>query len=72
MPTYEIDTVIENEGVIHIPRQYLENVSSAVKVILFSNEESSQNKKKGFSAMKLRTKGFTFNREAANERTGVH
>jgi hypothetical protein len=72
MPMYEIDTVVENDGVIHIPRQYLENISSAVKVVLFSKEEPLQNKTKSFSAMKLKTKGFTFNREAANERTGVH
>jgi uncharacterized protein YpiB (UPF0302 family) len=67
MPMYEIDTVVENDGVIHIPRQYLENIPSAVKVILFSNEEPLQNKTKSFSAMKLKTKGFAFNRELSLE-----
>jgi hypothetical protein len=72
MLAYEFDTVIEDEGVIHIPRQYLEKVTSAVKVILFSNEESLQNGKKHFSAMKLKTRGFKFDREAANDRQSVY
>jgi len=72
MLAYEFDTVIEDEGVIHIPRQYLEKVTSTVKVILLSNEESLQNGKKHFSAMKLQTRGFKFDREAANERQSVY
>jgi len=68
MLAYEFDTVIEDAGVIHIPRQYLEKIISPVKVVLFSNEKSSQDGKKHFSAMKLKTKGFKFDREAANER----
>jgi exosome complex RNA-binding protein Rrp4 len=72
MQTYEFDTIIENEGVIYVPKQYLEKVSSTVTVIIRSNEDISQNRKKIFSAMKLKTKGFKFNREAANDRGGVH
>jgi len=71
MQTYEFDTVIENEGVIYVPKQYLEKVSSTVTVIIRSNEGASQNRKKCFSAMKLKTKGFKFNREAANDRNCV-
>jgi hypothetical protein len=71
MHTCEFDTVIENDGVIYVPKKYLEKVSSAVTVIIRSNEDSSQNRKKNFSAMKLKTKGFKFNREAANDRGGV-
>jgi len=72
MQACEFDTVIEDEGVIYVPKQYLKMVSSAVKVIILSNEKPSQSGKKGFSAMRLKTKGFKFNREAANERNGVH
>jgi hypothetical protein len=39
-----------------------------VKVILLSNEETENNSKKQFSAMKLKTRGFKFDRNAANER----
>jgi hypothetical protein len=67
MQAYEFSSVIENEGVIHIPKQYLEKVSSPVKIILLSNEEGLKNGDKRFSAIKLKTKGFKFDREAANE-----
>jgi hypothetical protein len=66
MQAFEFNTIVENEGVIHIPKQYLENITSPVKIILLTNEDTSQNKKKHFSAMKLKTKGFKFNRELAN------
>jgi hypothetical protein len=68
MLAYEFNTVIGKGGVIHIPKQYLEKVTSPVKVILLSNEELSQNMGTHFSAMKLKTKDFKFDREAANER----
>jgi len=71
MSTYEFDTVIESEGVIYVPKQYIEKISSAVTVIIRSNEDSSRNRKKSFSAMKLKTKGFKFDREAVNDRSGV-
>jgi hypothetical protein len=71
MQTYEFDTVIENEGVIYVPKQYLEKVSSSVTVIIRSNEDFSRNRKKNFSAMKLKTKGFKFDREAAFVDTNV-
>jgi len=71
MQTYEFDTIIENEGVIYVPKQYLEKVSSTVTVIIRSNEDFSKSGKKRFSAMKLKTKGFKFNRESANDRSSV-
>jgi len=67
MQAYEFDSIVENEGVIHIPKQYSLKISSAVKIILLTNEDALQNKRKHFSAMKLKTKGFKFNRELANE-----
>jgi hypothetical protein len=68
MQAYEFSSVVENEGIIRIPRHYLPNISSPVKVILLTNEETRSGKKKRFSAIKLKTKGFTFDRNAANER----
>ena len=67
MQTYEFNSIIESEGVIHIPKQYLGEISSSVKIILIANETPAQNTRKHFSAIKLKTKGFKFNRETANE-----
>ena len=67
MQAVEFNSVIEAEGIIQIPKQYLLNVSSPVKVILLMNEKTEKNKNKHFSALKLKTKEFKFDREAANE-----
>jgi hypothetical protein len=69
MQAYEFSTVI-HEGVIRIPEQYRDKLLSPVKVILLSNATGStvRTGSKKFTAMKLQTKGFTFNREEANER----
>ncbi|GHT05507.1 hypothetical protein FACS189440_08770 [Bacteroidia bacterium] len=68
MQAYEFNTVIRR-GIIHIPEQYRNEKLSSVRVILLSNtsEPSAVNRKK-FTAMKLKTKGFKFDREEANER----
>jgi hypothetical protein len=67
MKAYEFNSIIENEGVIHIPKEYLLKISSPVKIILLANEETLQNKRKHFSFLTLKTKGFKFDREQANE-----
>ena len=67
MQAYEFNSVIGNEGVIRIPKQYLGEISSSVKIILLANETPPHNTNKNFSAIKLKTKGFKFNRETANE-----
>ncbi|MDR0603202.1 MAG: hypothetical protein LBG80_02725 [Bacteroidales bacterium] len=69
MQAYEFNTII-HEGIIRIPEQYRNEHLSSVKVILLSNpaETGTAAGKKKFTAMKLKTKGFTFNREEANER----
>jgi flagellar basal body rod protein FlgF len=67
MQALEFNSVIGNEGVIHIPKQYLVNISSSVRVILLMDEKSKEKKSKSFSALKLKTKGFKFDRELANE-----
>ena len=68
MQTYEFSSVVEDNGIIRIPEQYLSNISSPVKVIVFSNDEIQNNDKtKHFSAMKIKTKDFKFDRNEANE-----
>ena len=69
MQAYEFSSVIEDDGIIHIPSQYLQNISSPVKVILLANNNENQNKaRKIFSAIKLKTRGFRFDLDVANER----
>jgi hypothetical protein len=68
MQTYEFNTVIR-EGVIHIPEQYRNKSLLSVKVILLSNDDNlNDERNKKFTAMKLQTKNFTFNREEAHAR----
>ncbi|MDR2912088.1 MAG: hypothetical protein LBV38_02140 [Alistipes sp.] len=68
MQTYEFSSIVEKEGVIHIPQQFLKKISSPVKVILLADEKNLKGRNKRFSAMALKTGGFRFNREEANER----
>ena len=72
MQTYEFSSVVEGNGIIRIPEQYLRNISSPVKVIVFTEDtiqrSISSGKRKHFSAIKIRTKGFKFDRDDANER----
>lgn len=70
MDTIEFDAIQEN-GMIKIPRQYINNISGPFRVIIMfdkdrkteANELSSM-----FKAVKIKTKDFKFNREEANER----
>jgi hypothetical protein len=69
MQTYEFSSVVEDNGIIRIPEQYLHDISSHVKVIVFTNDEIQSNcKRKHFFAIKIKTKGFKFDRNDANER----
>jgi hypothetical protein len=43
------------------------NISSPVRIILLTDEETKQNRNKHFSAMKLKTEGFKFDRDLSNE-----
>ena len=69
MQAYEFNAVVHN-GVIRIPDQYLSKLMSSVRVIVLSDAVPPviDNYKDKFTAMKLHTKGFKFNREEANER----
>lgn len=66
MRAYEFVSTVDN-GIIHIPEQYRDKITSSVKVIVLS-EEPVKSKVLPFSALRIDTKGFKFNREEANER----
>ena len=68
MLAYEFNSIVEDKGIIHIPEQYLQNISSSVKVIILANEETQNPKKKHFTSMKIKLGDFKFDRDAANER----
>ncbi|MDR2117844.1 MAG: hypothetical protein LBP87_15820 [Planctomycetaceae bacterium] len=68
MQVYEFSTVINDGGIIHVPSQYLQHISSPVKVILQTEDKKTNTVSKKFSAIKLKTKGFKFDRNVADER----
>ena len=69
MQAYEFNTVVR-DGIIHIPKQFSDKQLSNVRVILLADtaKKVSEPRRNKFTAMRLKTKGFTFNREEANER----
>ena len=69
MQAYEFNTVVR-DGIIHIPKQFSDRQLSNVRVILLTDsvKKVSEPRKNKFTAMRLKTKGFTFNREEAHER----
>jgi hypothetical protein len=69
MQAYEFNAVIR-EGLIHIPEQLADKKLSNVRVILLTDvvKKVSEPRDNRFTAMRLKTKGFTFNREEIHER----
>jgi hypothetical protein len=69
MQAVEFETKVEN-GVIHIPAQYIDTLSDNVKVIILPEEKSSQEprKKKKLYYIGIDMTGYKFDREEANER----
>jgi hypothetical protein len=69
MQAIEFDSVIEN-GIIRVPEQYREIISSPVRGIVLTDEviSHSERKKVSFDAISIDTKGFKFDREEANAR----
>ena len=69
MQTYEFNTVVHN-GLIHIPKQLIDKKISNARVVLMVDTviKISEPVKKRFTAMRLKTKGLTFNREEIYER----
>lgn len=57
-----------HNGIVEIPQQYLDWKNKNVKVILFAIDEEQAIKPIQFDAVKLKTKGYRFNRNQANER----
>jgi len=69
MHAYEFNTIVR-DGIIHVPKQFSEENFSRVRVILLADsvKKDSEPCNSKFTAMRLKTKGFTFNREEAHER----
>jgi hypothetical protein len=67
MHAYEFYTT-PKDGVIHIPEQYKNQITDNVLVIVLEKEPPVRNKTDILSPPSLKTKGWKFNREEANER----
>jgi hypothetical protein len=57
-----------HEGLVQIPARYAAWKNKRVKVILLEPEIEHSVQPVQFNAVKLRTKGYRFDREEANER----
>ena len=67
MQTVEFNATVKN-GIIPIPRQYINSVSNKVRVIIFSEANVEKPKKKKIYSLGIDMTGYKFNREEANER----
>jgi hypothetical protein len=77
MSVIQFDSVVEG-NIIRIPEEYWDTIRSGSKVMVHSNEDlnSSVNCRAGagallpedFTAFRIDTRGFKFDREEANER----
>ena len=68
MYAVEFRSDVEN-GTIRIPDRYRNKLPSTVKVIILSEEEeTTPGTRRSFSAVSVDTRGFRFDRDAANER----
>jgi len=67
MHAIEFETQAHN-GIVQIPEQYLAWKNKVVKVILLDSETKKTLNSIQFNAVKLKTKGYCFNRDEANER----
>ena len=70
MNAIEFQTTIREDGSIIVPHEYTDNIGASVRVILLSNEmlKTNNTSKSKFSAVSIKTNGFKFDREYANER----
>jgi hypothetical protein len=57
-----------DKGVIEIPEEFRNKLDREVRVILLLEEEKEYPGRPRFTAVKIKTRGFKFNREEANER----
>lgn len=61
------------DGVIEIPKKYVKSISKEIRVIILINAEVANQKQREssgplFTALKVKTKGLSFNRDEANKR----
>ena len=67
MYAVEFDARVD-AGTIKIPDKYVGRLGNKVKVIILVGEASEPKSLSGFNSVKISTKGFKLDREAANER----
>lgn len=69
MRAIEFVTKVE-DGTIKIPKKYLDNLQDELRVIILVDEapKTKPQRKKQFTAVKIKTKGFKFDRDKANTR----
>ena len=68
MQAYEFNTIV-HQNMIFLPEECQDKQLSSVRVIILANSlDIPIEKRKVFNAMRLKTKGFKFNREEANEK----
>jgi len=67
MQHYEFNATIE-KGMIFVPENILSELSSQVEVIIYAKNNTANSTKQKFSALKLQTQEFKFNRDEANVR----
>ena len=68
MKAIEFFTIAKNGKSIEIPKEYAKQVSGEIHVIILLNKKTTTktpkaSEKKAFNALKLKTKGFKFNRD---------
>ena len=68
MNAIEFQSTIREDGSIPVPLEYVGNIGKNVRVILLSTEMFNHVNKPNFSAVSIKTNGFKFDRESANER----
>jgi hypothetical protein len=71
MGAIEFTSVIEG-NIIHIPEQYKNVTGNTARVIITVSEETAPKRKvfgsEDFTELKIRTRGWKFDRDEANER----
>ena len=77
MSVVQFDSVVEGD-IIRIPEKYLNTIHTGTKVTVHSNENPNDSANcmaeagallpDDFTALRIDTRGFKFNREEANER----
>ena len=68
MKAIEFFTTAKDGKSIEIPKKYTKQISGEIRVIILLNNKTASktpkpSTKKAFNALKLKTKGFKFNRE---------